>query len=366
MPGSFAKGEIKMKLKRIFAAIAASAMLLGAAGCSSEAPASITVKNIPDSPGVLRGMDNLNTIKASQERQKLNKVYKIGIAKLMDHPALNLSEEGFVKALEDSGFVIDGNLILDYRNGEGDSDTLDAIAGEFVENKNDLIFAIATPAAQACANKTTSIPIIATAITDFVDAGLVDSNARPSTNVSGTTDMSPIEEQIDLMRNIFPDVKTVGFVYTASESNSVVQINSARKYAESKGLSAVEMTINTGADIERVFSEIVTQCDAIYLPTDNLLASEIPAVAAVCNPAQIPVFCAESGMVESGGFGTLGIDYYDLGYQAGLMAVKVLVDGSAIDRMSIQKATKYEYCFNGRTIEALGVTLPAEYQDYIV
>ena len=357
-----------MKLKRIFAAVASAAMLLGLSGCSSSGSGTSvsSIKTVPDSPGVLRGMDNLKTVKDAIRASEANKVYKIGIAKLMDHPALNLSEAGFVAALEDAGFVVDTNLILEYRNGDNDSAALDAIADEFVSGNEDLIFAIATPAAQACANKTTSIPVIATAVTDFVDAGLVGSNARPGSNVSGTTDMSPVEEQIDLMRDIFPDVRTVGFVYTASESNSVVQINSARKYAESKGLSAVEMTINTEADIERVFSEIAAQCDAVYLPTDNLIAANMSAVAAVCNPAQVPVFCAESNMVESGGFGTLSIDYYDLGYQAGLMAMRVLIEGAAIDRMSIQKSTKFEYCFNGATIEALGVTLPAEYRDYIV
>lgn len=362
-----------MKLKRIFAAAAAAAMLCGAAGCSSASTstgrsntANVTKTGIPESPGVLRGADNLNMNKtASNAAEESNKVYKIGIAKLMDHPALNLSEEGFIAALVDSGFVIGENVLIDQRDGQGETSALDAIADDFIANNDDLIFAIATPAAQSCANKTQHIPIIGTAITDFVDAGLIESNSRPGTNVSGTTDMSPIEEQIDLMVDIFPEIETIGFVYTASESNSALQIGIANEYAESLGLATVTMTVDTAADIGRVFSQISSQCDAIYLPTDNLLASQMPAVSAVCNPAQKPVFCAESGMVETGGFGTLAIDYRDLGYQAGLMAVKVL-GGTSIESMSIKKSTKFEYCFNGSTLAALGVTLPAEYQEYIV
>ena len=364
-----------MKFKRFFAVLAAAAMLCGVTGCSSGGTSStdtstrrlvsLSENGRPVSPGVLQGSDGLSGSDTSHSPENTTRVYRIGIAKLMEHPALDLSEQGFVEALTDAGFVIGENLLLEYRNGEGDDANLAAIAGEFVSANEDLIFAIATPAAQACAAQTTNIPVIATAVTDFVDAGLIQSNSRPGTNVSGTTDMSPIEEQIDLILDIFPETQTVGFVYTATESNSALQTSIAVEYAESLGLSAEIMTINTADDIESVFSDIIPRCDAIYLPTDNLLAANMPAVAAVSNPAQMPVFCAESGMVQTGGFGTLAIDYRDLGYQAGLMAVKVL-DGSAIDGMSIQKSTKFEYTFNGATLEALGVTLPEEYRDYIV
>lgn len=363
-----------MKFKKIFAMFAAAAMLCGVTACStsdtsaggSVGAASTSNNGLPVSPGVLRGADGLNANeKVSHSPEDTNKIYHIGIAKLMDHPALNQSEAGFAAALADSGFVIGENMILEYRDGQGDESNLNTIADDFISQNDDLIFAIATPAAQACANKTNTIPIIATAITDFVDAGLIESNSRPGTNVSGTTDMSPINEQIDLMLEIFPNIETIGFVYTATESNSVLQVGIASEYVNSLGLKTVEATINSANDIGESFSGIISQCDAIYLPTDNQLASNMPAVAAVCNPAQIPVFCAESGMVETGGFGTLAIDYYDLGYQAGLMAVKVL-DGADIDRMSIQKSTKFEYCFNGATVGAIGAGIPVEYSEYVI
>lgn len=365
-----------MKLKKTIAMLTAVVMLCGVTACSTSAASSGTSSNpsgssgstnngTPISPGVLRGPDGVSSDGAnSHAPEDTSRTYNIGIVKPMDHPALNLAQEGFVAALTDSGFVVGDNLNLDYRDGQGDDAELNAIANDFVTNKYDLIFAIATPAAQACANATSSIPIIATAVTDFVDAGLIESNSRPNTNVSGTTDMSPIEEQLDLMLEIFPDIETVGFFYTATESNSVLQIGIAREYAQSLGLETVEMTVNGEGEIRSALLQLVEQCDALYIPTDNLLASQIPAVASVCNPARIPVFCGESGMVESGGFGTLGIDYYDLGYQAGLMAIRV-IDGARIDRMSIQKSTVFEYSFNAAAIQAVGVTLPNRYQSYI-
>ena len=366
-----------MKLKKTSAMLTAAVMLCGVTACSTSTASSGTSSGTsgssgstnggtPISPGVLRGPDGVSSYDTvSHAPEDTGRTYNIGIAKLMDHPALNLSQEGFVAALTDSGFVIGDNLNIDYRDGQGDDAELSAIANDFVTNNYDLIFAIATPAAQACANATSDIPIIATAITDFVDAGLVESNSRPNTNVSGTTDMSPIEEQIDLMREIFPDVGTVGFFYTATESNSVLQVGIAREYAQSLGLETVEMTVNNAGEIRNALLQLVEQCDAIYVPTDNMLAAQIPAVASVCNPAQIPVFCAEGGMVESGGFGTLSIDYYDLGYQAGLMAIRV-IDGASIDRMSIQKSTVFEYSFNAAAIQAIGITLPIRYQSYII
>lgn len=359
-----------MKLKqRILAAFAAAAMLCGVAGCSSTDTGtktdfgSLTNNGTPISPGVLSGAGNLASQLAAN-LEKEDKVYKIGISKLMTHAALDLSEQGFVDALKASGLVEGVNLELTYRNGNGDESALNSIAQEFIANGDDLIFAIATPAAQTAAKQTSEIPIIATAVTDFIDAGLAESSSRPGKNVSGTTDMSPIEEQIDLLLEVLPDVETLGLVYTASESNSVLQIDIAKAYAEKRGLATVERAIETADDIADVFSAIADECDAVYLPTDNLLASEMAAVAAVCEPAGLPVICAESGMVQAGGLCTLAIDYYDLGYQAGIMAVKVL-GGSNITRLAIQKSSKFEYSFNSRTVEVLGITLPDKYLSYL-
>lgn len=290
---------------------------------------------------------------------------EIGIIKMMDHVALNQSEEGFVAALKDKGFVDGKNITLTYQNGQGDINNLPTIADKFVGDKVDLIFAIATPSAQAAAGKTTTIPIIGTAITDFTSAGLVESDEVPNTNVSGTNDMNPIAAQIDLMFQLCPDVKTVGFVYNSSEDNSTLQINIVKEILDAKGITYVERTVSSTNDVQQAVTSIVTECDAIYLPTDNTLATSMATVNEVTVAAKIPVICGETGMVASGGFATLGINYYDLGYQAGVMAVKVL-NGEDISKMPVETSTDYVYSINKDVAEALGIAIPEELTQYFI
>lgn len=340
-----------MKFKKILTAVLAAAMTCSLAACGNGGSST-------------PGSGNVSTDNSTQ-LASTDKVLNIGISKMMDHTAMNKSEKGFVDALESKGYVDGQNIKIDYQNGQGETSNLNTIATQFVGNKVDLIFAIATPAAQACFGQTTEIPIIGTAITDFADAGLVNDNNNPGTNVSGTTDMNPIEEQIDLLLELFPDTGTIGFVYTASEQNSVLQCKLAKEYIESKGLTTTEKTIINTNDIQQAVSSIVTECDALYLPTDNQIASAMSLVSSVCNTEKIPVICGENGMVENGGFGTLSINYYDLGFQAGLMAVEVL-EGADISKMAIQKSTNYEYAFNEDAITALGITLPDKYKDFVI
>ena len=289
----------------------------------------------------------------------------IGIIKMMDHVALNQSEEGFVAALKDNGFVDGENITLTYQNGQGETTNLSTIADKFVGDKVDLIFAIATPSAQAAAGKTTTIPIIATAVTDFTTAGLVESDEQPNTNVSGTNDMNPIQAQLDLMFELCPDVKTVGFLYNSSEDNSILQTNIAKEILDEKGIAYVERTVSSTNDVQQAVTSLVSECDAIYTPTDNIIASSMATVNDVTISAKIPVICGESGMVTSGGFATLGIKYYDIGYQAGEMAVKVL-NGEDISKMSVQSSTNYDYCINSDVASALGITIPDKFADYMV
>lgn len=340
-----------MKFKKILTAVLAAAMTCSLAACGNGGSSN-------------PGSGDASTDKSTQ-LASTSGVLKIGISKMMDHTAMNKSEKGFVDALESKGYVDGQNIKIDYQNGQGETSNLNTIATQFVGNKVDLIFAIATPAAQACFGQTTEIPIIGTAITDFADSGLVNDNNNPGTNVSGTTDMNPIEEQIDLLLELFPNTQTIGFVYTASEQNSVLQCKLAKEYIESKGLKTTEKTIINTNDIQQAVSSIVTECDALYLPTDNQIASAMSLVSSVCNTEKIPVICGENGMVENGGFGTLSINYYDLGFQAGLMAVEVL-EGADISKMPIQKSTNYEYAFNEDAVAALEITLPDKYKDFVV
>ncbi|MCD7778130.1 MAG: ABC transporter substrate-binding protein [Clostridiales bacterium] len=291
--------------------------------------------------------------------------YTIGIIKQMDHVALNNSEEGFVDALADNGLVDGENLTIDYENGQGDTNNLATIADQFVADNVDLVFAIATNAAQAVAGKTTDIPIVGTAITSYTEAALVDSDEVPGGNVTGTTDMNPVEEQINLIAEVCPDVETIGFLYCSNEANSILQVEMAKEACEALGYSTVEQTVSSTNEVQQATQNIVTECDAIYIPTDNVFASSMALVDDVATPAGIPVFCGESGMVMSGGFATLGISYYSIGYQTGLMAVDILLNGADPAEMAIQGSAEFEYCFNGETADALGIEIPEKYADSV-
>jgi len=290
--------------------------------------------------------------------------YKISIVQQLEHVALSAAREGFIAALADNGYVEGVNVTFDIQISSGDTSNLATIADQVVSNNSDLILCIATGAAQAVAAKTTDIPILGTAITDYVTADLIESNEQPGGNISGTTDMNPIADQIDLLVKLVPDVQTVGFVYNAGEPNSVVQIDIAKAYVESLGLAWKEVTVATTNDVQQAVTSIVTEVEAIYLPTDNVMASSMPLVYSVTVESKTPVICAESGMVNSGGLATLGLSYYDLGYQTGLMAIEVL-NGASTATMPIKGGANFEYLINKTVAEEIGITIPADLQEYV-
>ncbi len=290
---------------------------------------------------------------------------KIGIIQQVQHGALDASYEGFVQALADNGYVDGQNIIIDYQNGQGDQSNLAAIADRFVSKKVDLVLAIATSAALAMAGKTTDIPILATAVTDFVEARLVYSNEQPGTNVSGTTDMASIADQIALVPKVAPDCKTVGVLYNSGEVNSVVQAQEAKCCIEAMGYKYVEKTVTNSNEVQQATESIARQCDVIYIPTDNVFASSMPMVYGVAVEKKLPVICGESSMVKSGGLVTVGINYYNLGYQTGLMAVRLLQDSTLdISTLPVESQSEYDYCINATFAAEIGYTIPDEWQQY--
>lgn len=290
----------------------------------------------------------------------------VGIIQYMDHAALDAAKEGFVDALADNGFVDGDTVNIDLQNAQGDQSNLGTISDRFVSNNVDLVLAIATPATQAIAGKTTEIPILATAVTDYEAARLVDSNEAPGGNVTGTTDMNPVKEQIDLLVKLVPDAKTVGVLYTSSEDNSILQAKMAKEAIEKLGLKYVEATVTNSNDVQQATQSIVEQCDAIYIPTDNVFASAMPVVNGITTISKTPVINGEVGQVEAGGLATLGNNYYDLGYQTGLMAIKVLKGEAEPATMPIEAAAKFDYAINGTVAEQIGITIPADLQQYIL
>jgi putative ABC transport system substrate-binding protein len=293
---------------------------------------------------------------------KKEKTFKIGINQLVRHEALDASYQGFVDALEDAGYIDGENIKIDYQNAQNDQSTLNTIATKLVNDGSDLILAIATPSAQAVANATRDIPILVTAVTDPAGSDLVESNEAPGGNVTGTSDLTPVRKQIELLTQLVPDAKKIAILYSSSESNSKIQVDMAKEAAEEFNLEVVDATVSSTNDIEQVVQSLVGKIDAIYAPTDNTIASGMPTVAMVANANGIPVICGEEGMVSKGGLATYGIDYYKLGWLTGKQAVRIIKDNAQTATMPIEYLPEDEYSLtiNQEVANQLGIVIPEE------
>lgn len=292
--------------------------------------------------------------------------YKIGVIQLVEHAALDAAYKGFVDGLKEAGFEDGKNITIDYQNAQGDQSNCQTIANKLINDQNNLILAIATPAAQAVANTTKDIPILVTAVTDPAAAKLVASNEAPGGNVSGTSDLTPVKEQIGLITQLVPNVKKVGLLYCSSEANSKFQIEIAKKELEALGLEGVEATVSNSNEIQQVTQSLVGKVEAIYIPTDNMLAAGMATVAQVTTPSKLPVVVGEEGMVTNGGTATYGINYYNLGKLTAAQAVAILKDGKKTAEMPIEYASECTLVVNEEALKAMGIELPQELSDQLV
>ena len=283
--------------------------------------------------------------------------YKIGVLQLTEHAALDAANDGFVKALDDSGISYE----IEQQNAQNDQSACQTIAQTLVNDGCDLILAIATPAAQAVAGATSDIPIVGTAITDFAASDLVADNDAPGGNLTGTSDMNPVSDQIDLLQQLVPEAKTVGLLYCTAESNSDIQIAMAKEELASIGLTGVEYTVSSSNEIQSVVESMVGNVDAIYTPTDNTIAAAMTQVSSIANEAKIPTICGEVGMVENGGLASVSINYEELGYRAGEMAVEILTEGADPAEMPIEtmSASECDLVYNQQTADEIGVDVSA-------
>ena len=288
------------------------------------------------------------------------KMVKVGIVQLVEHSALDAANKGFVDGMAANGYKENENVTYDRQNAQADQSNLQNIAQRFVSGKMDLICAIATPAAQTMANATKDIPIVGTAITDYAEAKLVASNKEPKGNVTGTTDMNPIKEQVELMLKIMPQAKSVGVIYSSSEVNSQLQVKILKEVLAAKNINVVEATVSNVNDIQQAAQSLVGKVDAVYAPTDNVIASAMPTLVAITDEAKIPVFCGEGGMVKAGGLATVGIDYYKLGLQTGAMAARILSGKEKPATMAIESQKEMQTIVNEEAAKKLGITIPAD------
>ena len=291
---------------------------------------------------------------------KAEKKFNVGIVQLVEHSALDAANKGFVDGLAKNGFKEGKNITFDRQNAQADQSNLQNIANRFVNNKVDLICAIATPSAQSVANATKEIPIVGTAITDYKSAKLVKDPAKPGTNVTGTTDMNPIKEQVELLQKVVPTAKNVGVIYCSSEVNSQIQVDILKQEAAAKGLTIKEATVSTVNDIQQAAHSLIGKIDALYIPTDNVMASAMPTLCKVTDEAKLPVICAEPGEVKAGGLITLGIDYYMLGEETGAMAAEILNGKAKPQDMAIRSQKQFKAVVNQKKAAQLGIKIPED------
>lgn len=331
------------KSAKVLSLILAGVMMMSLSACGSKA--SDTAASAAEKTG--------EAAESTAEKTADGKQFKIGVLQLVQHAALDATNKGFIKALDEAGL----NYTVDQQNASGDQPTCQTIASKLVNDKDDLILAIATPAAQAVAGATSDIPILMTAVTDPAASDLVESNDNPGGNVSGTSDLTPVKEQISLLKKILPDAKTVGILFCSAESNSEIQAKMAKEAIEAEGMTAVEYTVSNSNEIQTVVTSMVGKIDALYVPTDNTIAAGMATVSMVANENGIPVICGEEGMVKAGGLATYGIDYYELGYLTGQQAVKILKEGADISKMPIEylPLDKCKLTVNEETAKTLGI-----------
>jgi len=288
---------------------------------------------------------------------------QIGVIQIVEHPALDGARQGFIDVLGENGYVEDENVTYDIQVAQGDMSTANTIAQKFSNDKLDLVLAIATPTAQAVANVIEDTPILITAVTDPVDAGLVESAEKPNTNVTGTSDMQPMDKQFELIRKFVPDAKTIGVVYNAGEANSVLQVNMAKEIADELGMTLIEASADTSANVLQAAQSLAGRVDAIYVPTDNTVVSAIESVVIVAEDNDIPLIVGEEGGVRGGALATVGIDYYELGRQTGRMALKILNGEAQAETMAVETQEDTRLIINANAAEAMGVEIPSDLRD---
>ena len=287
--------------------------------------------------------------------------YTVGICQLVQHEALDAATQGFEDAITDE--LGEDNVTFVLQNAQGDSNTCSTIINGFVSEDVDLILANATPALQAAAAGTDSIPILGTSVTDYATAlELSDYNGTVGGNISGTSDLAPIDEQAAMIKELFPDAKNIGLLYCSAEANSKYQIDAIREYLEEDGYTCEDYSFSDSNDLSTVVTDASKECDVIYAPTDNTVASNTELIANITEPAGVPIVAAEEGICSGCGVATLSIDYYDLGYQTGKMAVKVLTGEEDISEMPIESADKVVKEYDEDRAAALGVEIPDDYK----
>ena len=296
----------------------------------------------------------------SNETGNTNKKYKIGIAQWEAHEALDAATEGFKKAVEDK--LGADNVEFEYNTAQGEVPNCSTIVNRYATNNVDLIMANATPVVQAAVSATKEIPIVGTSVTEYgVALGIENFSGLTGVNVTGTSDLAPLDQQAAMIKEIAPETKTVGIIYCSGEPNSKYQATEVTKYLADLGITATEYPFADSNDLQSIAVKAVSENDAVYVPTDNTAAKNTGIIDAVARPAKKPVFAGEEGIAKGCGIVTLTISYYDIGYTAGEMAADILENGKNPAEMEIGYAPKFTKKYNADICSELGITVPDDY-----
>ena len=346
-----------MKMKKALALVLAALLLVSMAACTGTAPAATTAATTAAAAETTAAAETEAT-KASAETES-GKTYTVGICQLVQHPALDAATQGFKDALTEA---LGDAVSFNEQNASGESVNCATIVNGLVASQVDLILANATAPLQAAASATADIPVLGTAVTDYASALEIDNwTGTVGGNISGTSDLAPLDQQAAMLQELFPDAKTVGLLYCSAESNSKYQVDMIRGYLEQAGLTCEEYAFTDTNDVASVTQKACDSSDVIYIPTDNTAASNTEAIANVVLPAGVPVIAGEEGICQGCGVATLSISYYDLGYATGKMAVKILTGEADISTMPVEYAPQVTKKYNAANCEALGVTVPDDY-----
>lgn len=304
--------------------------------------------------------DQSDSGSTSQKTDSGKAKYNVGICQLVQHEALDAATKGFKDALTEK---LGDDVRFDEQNAQGDSNTCATIANGFVSANVDLILANATAPLQSASAATTDIPILGTSITDYATALSIDDwKGVTGMNISGTSDLAPLDKQAEMIQEIFPDVKNIGLLYCSAEPNSQYQVDTISKYLKDMGYTCKNYSFVDSNDIATVTTDAVSNSDVIYIPTDNTAASSTETIKNICLPAKIPVIASEEGICRGCGVATLSISYYDLGYTTGEMAYEVLVNGADVSDMEIAFAPSVKKAYNKEICDELKITIPDGYE----
>lgn len=324
-------------MKKILVLVLTLVMIFTAAGCSSSKDQESRV-----GPG-----------------EKGEAKVTVGIVQIVEHPSLNTIREACVEQLAAKGFKEGDDLVIDYQNAQNDQTNLKTICQKFAVNNYDLIIAIATPSAQAAAGETKTIPIVFAACTDPLGSGLVTDLDHPGGNITGTSDAVSAEKIMELAKRITPDIKTVGALYSSSETNSIAVIENLKAYAKENGMTVIDATVTNSSEVQQAASVLTGKADCIFSPIDNTVASAMPIVAQVANKAKTPVYVGADSMVKDGGLATYGINYVILGQETADMAAEIL-NGKNPGDIPVRTMSEMDIYLNQATADAIGITIPED------